>query len=108
VPRSGGRDKGLRVFKLVKFLVVLLAAMLGAGFAYINPGLVTVSYYFGEWQLPLGILTFLLVGAGILIGFLSCLGWFVRIKKENAALRRRSELASQEVNNLRAMPLRDR
>lgn len=96
------------MLKLVKFLLLLLAATLGAGFAYINPGLVTVSYYFGEWRLPLGILTFLLLGVGILIGFLSCLGWFVRVKKENIALRRRSELASQEVNNLRAMPLRDR
>jgi putative membrane protein len=96
------------VLKLIKFLVLLVAATLGAAFAYINPGLVRLSYYFGEWELPLGILIFLLLGVGILIGFLACLGWFFRIRKENLALRRRSELASQEINNLRAMPLRDR
>ncbi len=96
------------MLKLLKFLILLLTATLGAAFAYINPGQVKLSYYFGSWELPLGVLLFLLLGAGILIGYLACLGWFFRLKKENAALRRRSDLANQEINNLRAMPLRDR
>ena len=51
------------MLKLLKFFFLIAAAALGASFAYINPGLVRVSYYFGVLELPLGILIFLLLGA---------------------------------------------
>lgn len=96
------------MLKLLKLLLLLLVAVLGATFAYINPAEVTISYYFGDLTLPLGMLIFLLFGGGILVGVLASLAGFLRLQRENANLRRRSQLASQEINNLRAMPLRDR
>jgi putative membrane protein len=94
--------------KLLKFLLLLAVAALGAAFAYINPVLVHVSFYFGEIGLPLGILIFLLIGMGMLAGVLASMSGFIRLKRENAHLRRLSELANQEINNLRTIPLRDR
>lgn len=96
------------MLKLLKLLLLFLVAVLGAAFAYINPVEVTVSYYFGELTLPMGMLIFLLFGGGILVGVLVSAAGFLRLQRENASLRRRSQLASQEINNLRAMPLRDR
>jgi len=95
------------VLKLLKFLLLIVVAALGASFAYINPGLVTLSYYFGEVALPLGILIFLLLGIGIVLGLLSSIAGYLRLRRENLHLRRRSQLISEEINNLRSLPLRD-
>lgn len=96
------------MIKLLKILLLLLVASLGAGFAYSNPELVSVSYYFGEIALPLGILIFLLIGVGMLSGVLASMGWVIRLKRDNANLRRVADLANQELSNLRTIPLRDR
>ena len=96
------------MFRLVKFLFLLLVALAGAVFAYINPGEVGVSYYFGELTLPLGILIFMLLGLGVLIGVLGSLMNFIGLRRENNRLRREAGLAQQEINNLRTMPLQDR
>lgn len=103
--RSG---EEIRVLKLLKLLSLLVVAALGAAFAYINPDQVTVSYYFGDLSLPLGMLIFLLLGGGILVGVLVSAAGMLRLQRENIGLRRRTQLANQEINNLRAMPLRDR
>ncbi len=96
------------MLKLLKFFFLIAAAALGASFAYINPGLVRVSYYFGVLELPLGILIFLLLGVGIVLGLLSSVAGYVRLRRENSQLSRRSQLVSEEINNLRSLPLRDR
>ena len=96
------------MLRLVKFLFLLLVALAGAVFAYINPGEVGVSYYFGQLTLPLGILIFVLLGIGVLIGVLGSLMNFVGIRRENTRLKRQASLAQQEINNLRTMPLQDR
>ena len=96
------------MLKLLKFLFLIVVAAMGASFAYINPGLVTLSYYFGAVELPLGILIFLLLGIGILLGLLSSIAGYLKLRRENAHLRRRSQLIGEEINNLRSLPLRDR
>jgi len=35
------------------------------------------------------------------------LGGMMRVKRENANLRRQARLASEEVNNLRSLPIKD-
>ena len=96
------------MLRLVKFLFLLLVAFTGAVFAYINPGEISVSYYFGVLTLPLGILIFVLLGGGVLIGVLGSLLNVIGIRRENTRLRRQARLAQQEINNLRTMPLQDR
>ena len=93
---------------LLKFLLLLVIATLGASFAYINPGDVSISYYFGDLELPLGLLIFLLLGVGMAIGVLVSLAAYIRVQRENGSLRRRAQLAGEEIQNLRSLPLRDR
>ena len=103
---GGSGDK--HMLKLLKFLVLLCFAVLGAGFAAINPGEVSVHYYFGEIRLPMGVLILGLLGVGIVLGMLVSLVVLFRIRHENAALRRSAELVKEEVKNLRTIPLQDR
>lgn len=96
------------MFNLIKFLLLLAVAVLGAAFASVNPEEVMVNYYFGTLQLPMGLLILLLLGMGIVIGMGAGTLLVLRVKRENIALRRRARLAHEEVNNLRTLPLKDR
>ena len=94
----------MRFFKLLFILMVMLV---GAAFAVMNAENVNLNYYFGSSVLPLSVV---LVGAvcfGAVLGILAGLGGLARLKHENASLRRQVRLASQEVNNLRTMPIKD-
>jgi hypothetical protein len=44
---------------------------------------------------------------GVLLGLFSGMGRIVGLKREIQTLKRRSEMVSKEVNNLRALPLKE-
>jgi putative membrane protein len=88
--------------------VALVAIMiLGASFAVLNAERVAVDYYFGVAQAPLSLMLVLSVTAGALLGILVSLGAVLRLRGENAELRRKARLASEELNNLRSLPIKD-
>lgn len=94
----------MRFFKL---LFILLVMLIGVAFAVMNAENVNLNYYFGSTVLPLSVV---LVGAvcfGAVLGILAGLGGLASLKRENASLRREARLASQEVQNLRTMPIKD-
>jgi putative membrane protein len=89
-------------------LVLLAFIVLGAAFALINDAPVSIDLYFVRPELPLSLVLLLALGCGILLGGLVGLIYFMRVKKENADLRRKARQVGEEVRNLRAMPVRDR
>ena len=93
--------------RFLKLLIMLVIMLIGAAFAVMNSSMVNLNYYFGSQMLPLSVI---LVGAiilGALLGVLASLAGSLRLRSENAALRREIRLASQEVKNLRAIPIKD-
>jgi len=95
------------VLRLIKFLFLLAMAVLGAAFTSINPEVATIHYYFGDLTLPMGMLMLGMLGLGMLMGLLASTLVLLRIRRENARLRRKTELISKEVKNLRTIPLKD-
>ena len=93
---------------LIKFLLLIVFLVLGAAFAIINDKPVALDLYFYVASLPLSLVLLLAVGAGILLGALASAFYFMRIRKENANLRRQARLVEQEVKNLRSLPINDR
>lgn len=93
---------------VVKLLVLVAFMVLGAAFAVINDTPVTVDLYFLRPQLPLSLLLLAALGFGMLIGGAAGMIYFMRVKKENADLKRKARLVNEEVRNLRTMPLRGR
>jgi len=93
---------------VIKLLLLLALMLLGASFAVINDAPVMVDLYFIRPELPLSVLLLLVLGGGILLGGLAGMFYFLRVKKENADLRRKSRLVHEEVENLRAMPVKGR
>ena len=93
---------------VIKLLLLLVFMAVGAGFAIINDRPVAVDLYFFTPELPLSLLLLLALGGGILLGALASMVYFMRVRRENADLRRKSRLVSEEVRNLRSMPIKGR
>jgi putative membrane protein len=93
------------VLSLFKLLLVVVFLVLGASFAVMNDALVTLDLYFITPDLPLSLILLFAVGAGIVLGAVASMFFFLRIKKENTTLKRQARLVQQEVKNLRAMPI---
>jgi putative membrane protein len=99
---------GRNTLVVIKLLFVLVFLIVGASFAIINDAPVVVDLYFVTPELPLSLLLLLALGFGILLGGLAGMVYFMRVKKENADLKRKSRLVSEEVRNLRTMPIKGR
>jgi len=93
--------------KIFSYLIVLLILILGVTFAILNAAPVAVHYYIGSQQLPLSLLLVMSFGIGLLIGLL-VLGFnILRLKAKNRGLRKQLRVAEEEINNLRALPVKD-
>ena len=93
---------------VIKLLLLLVFMLIGASFAIINDAPVTVDLYFMRPELPLSLLLLLALGLGMLLGGLAGMIYFMRVRKENADLRRKARLVNEEVQNLRTMPVKGR
>lgn len=93
---------------LVKLIIAVVLAFLGAAFAIINDQLVELNLYFVVASMPLSLLLLLALGLGLVLGAVVSTFYFMRIRKENARLRRQASLAQQEVKNLRSLPINGR
>ncbi|MCU7914604.1 MAG: LapA family protein [Candidatus Thiodiazotropha sp. (ex Gloverina cf. vestifex)] len=94
--------------RIIKLSLLMIVMLLGVVFTVLNAEPVQFNYYFGNHQIPLSLIMTGALGAGALLGVLSCMGLMFGLKRENLSLKRQSQMASQEVNNLRALPLKDR
>lgn len=96
------------MLKVIKLILAVVFLVFGAAFAIINDQPVSVDLYFATPTLPLSLLMLFAVGVGIVLGAVAGGFYFMRVKKENADLRRQSRLVEQEVKNLRTLPINGR
>ena len=93
--------------RFLKLLFILMVILVGSAFAVMNAESVNLNYYFGSMNLPLSVVLVGAVCVGAVFGMLAGLSGLASLKHENAGLRREVRLASQEVKNLRTMPIKD-
>jgi putative membrane protein len=69
---------------------------------------VDVSYYFGlSWNGPLALALLAALAIGVVIGFVATLRIVLRLQRQLAASRSEVRQVEQEVQNLRALPIKD-
>lgn len=90
------------------YLCILALFFLGTFFSYLNPGDVTLDYYFGSITLAKPIFVFIVLALGLIIGLLFTVIVFIKLKRTNYKLKCKIALANKELENLRTMPIRDR
>jgi putative membrane protein len=93
--------------RFIKLFIVILIMILGAVFTVLNADPVEINYYFGSRDLPLSLILTIALGLGVLLGVLAGMGKVLGLKRELHSLKRRSQMVSEEVNNLRALPLKE-
>jgi putative membrane protein len=94
--------------RFLYFFVAIVTLVFGLGFAYKNAQMVAVDYYFGlHWEGPLSLILLSTVTLGVVIGFIGSLGIVIRMQRQLVRARREVREVEQEVQNLRALPLKD-
>lgn len=93
--------------RLLMILFYLLLILVGVSFAALNASSVEVNFYVTTMTMPISILMTIMLGIGILIGFLIFLLRYWRLKRELAKIRNQLRLTEKEIKNLRDIPLKD-
>jgi len=96
----------------MKRLIYLIAAsiifLFGVSFALRNQAEVQLSYYLGvNWQAPLYLVLLVFFIAGILAGYLASLRMVMQMQHQMVQAKKEVRQMEQEVNNLRALPIKD-
>ena len=93
--------------RIISYFAMLLVVFLGLTFAVLNAEVVTFNYYLNTIKIHLSLLLILTFALGCILGMLSSLWVFLKIKITNHRLRQRLNLAEKQLINLRKVPLQD-
>ncbi|WP_028387609.1 lipopolysaccharide assembly protein LapA domain-containing protein [Legionella fairfieldensis] len=93
--------------RLLMMLFYLLLILLGVSFAALNASSVEVNLYFKTITMPISVLMTIMLGIGLLLGFLLFLYRYWRLKVAYLKIKSQLKLTEKEIKNLRAIPLKD-
>lgn len=88
-------------------LFYLLLILVGVSFAALNASSVQVNFYFTTFKMPISVLMTIMLGVGMILGFLLFLCRHWRLKAEHRKIKNQLSLTEKEIKNLRAIPLKD-
>ncbi len=92
---------------IFSFLIICFILFLGVTFAGLNSQNVTINYYVNATQMPLSLLVVLVLGVGGLMGWLTGILLWLRLKTENVRLSHKLKNSEKELNQLRTLPLNE-
>lgn len=89
-------------------VMVIIVILVGVTFTTKNAQMVELNYYFDiHWTTPLSFMLLTTFTVGIVFGVFASLAMLARMQRQLLQVRRESRQLEQEVNNLRALPIRD-
>lgn len=94
--------------RIMSYLFLLIIIIIGVTFATLNSETVTVHYYIGNRVMPLSLLLVIVLAIGSLLGMMVGFWIVLKVKIKNYRLKQRLKLAEKEIENLRAIPLKDK
>ncbi|MFQ5659206.1 MAG: lipopolysaccharide assembly protein LapA domain-containing protein [Gammaproteobacteria bacterium] len=93
-----------------RFLIIILFIFIlffGLIFHLHNPERVVFDYFISSGEFYFSVLMALSFAAGAILGMLANLPLIVRLKRERARLLKQVKVSEKEINNLRAIPVKD-
>lgn len=94
----------MRIVMLVSYVLLII---IGVSFAALNASSVDVNFYFKTVSMPVSVLMTIMLGIGILIGFVLFVSRYWRLKIECHKIKNQLKLTEKEIKNLRSIPLQD-
>ncbi len=89
---------------LYLLLILALAALAAAVFAWLNPGEITLDVAFAEVTVPIPLAFATAVAIGWALGWISVAALLARLKGEQFLLRRRLRHTRSELDSVRRLP----
>lgn len=77
----------MKLKRIIAYLFLLIILLLGLSFAAINANPVTVNYYLGTASVSLSLLIVYTLGIGIVLGFVTLIIPWFKLKRENRMLK---------------------
>lgn len=93
--------------RILMLIIYILLIIIGVSFAALNATSVDVNFYFKTISMPISVLMTIMLGIGILIGFILFIARYWRLKAECHKLKNQLKLTEKEIKNLRSIPLQD-
>ena len=93
--------------RILNGVLVFLLLVVGVTFGLKNYQPVEINYYEFQWQVSLAFALFIAMALGVVVGALASVLATWRVRRELARSRRDLKRMEQEIDNLRALPIRD-
>lgn len=93
--------------RIVMLAIYILLIIIGVSFAALNAASVDVNFYFKTLSMPISVLMTIMLGIGMLIGFILFIARYWRLKAEFYKTKNQLKLTEKEIKNLRSIPLQD-
>jgi putative membrane protein len=100
-------NKGYQIMRLLSTIFLIALIILAISFSLLNAEVVTVNYFLGKQELPLSLVLLIALFIGCFLGFLVQLKISIQQRYQNHVLNKKINLLNQELNNLRALPVKD-
>ncbi|MDY6941895.1 MAG: LapA family protein [Pseudomonadota bacterium] len=93
--------------RILKLAIVLIVALVGASFAWLNGQPVMFDYFLDRQQISLSYLLLGALAAGWFLGCVSMLRPWLRARSRIRTAEKHRGLAEKEIANLRDLPIKD-
>ena len=93
--------------RILMLVIYILLIVIGVSFAALNATSVAVNFYFKTISMPISVLMTIMLGIGILIGFILFIARYWHLKAELYKIKSQLKLTEKEIKNLRSIPLQD-
>ena len=93
--------------RIVMIILYLALILVGVTFAVLNASSVQVNLYLTTLTMPISVLMTLMLGVGMVLGFVLFLWRYIRLKNDHRNIKNQLRLTEKEIKNLRAIPLKD-
>jgi putative membrane protein len=93
--------------RVVYVTVFIILAALLVVFALLNAGSVEINYFLGKRTMPLSLLLLAALMVGFVVGVLGTLKSVIHARARAFRLKRKANVLQKELDNLRAMPVKD-
>lgn len=94
--------------RIISYFILIIIVLFGMTFATLNSESVTINYYFAQSSMPLSLLLVLVFASGCFVGMVVGLWLLIKAKLKSYRLKQKLGTAEKEIENLRAIPLRDK
>lgn len=93
--------------RLLSSIFLILLIIIAICFSLLNAEVVSVNYFLGKKDLPLSLILLIALFLGCLLGFLAQIKISIKQRYQSHVLNKKINLLNQELNNLRALPVKD-